>query len=170
MPKVLGSTNRVGNFLIREEWRDKNWCRDDVAVDLTGMPELALTIQGEAFAQVGTVVYEDADALGTYVLMDATYVPVTDKIGIIVDERLGDHTMYSIAYGQQVVNIEAGTTDVTELAILNKGKAMVRKDGMIFPVAQEANVLAGLADAGIEVITELQGFDAKDVEIPLRTI
>lgn len=170
MPKITSTVNRVSNFVIKEQWLDRNWCRDAVAVDLTGVPELCETVQGAPLAQVGVVVYEDADALGTWVLMDATYVAGTDKIGVIVDDRLGDDAMYDITNGQQVVNVEKGTTDVTELAVIVKGDAMVRLGGMIYPSAQEATVIAGLEAVDIMVSTQLAGIHSEAVGIPFEAV
>lgn len=151
MPKLLTTTNKVGNFMIREQWRDRNFCREDAKVALT---------TGVATKEVGAVVMIDVGTTPAYIDFDqttfATYT--AGKVGIIVDERIDDPTFYSVEDG-----LLGEDTDRT-LALLVKGDAIVRLDGLIFASGQGADVKAALEAQGITVQEELKGRHNTDVK------
>lgn len=152
MPKLLTTTNKVGNFMIREQWRDRNFCREDALVAVTGL----------ATAEVGAVVMIDEGTTTEYIDFDQTTFAgyTAGKVGIIVDERIDDPTFYSVEDG-----LLGEDTDRT-LALLVKGDAIVRLDGLIIAAGQEADAKAALEAQGITVQEQLKGRHNTDVKRP----
>lgn len=102
MTKLYTSTNKFGALVKKELWREDNWCRKDVTINITNS------------AEVGLVVFDNA---GTYEALTETkmaaWVTGTDKLAILVDER-----------------VETLATDVAsdvELAVMYRGNAILSK-------------------------------------------
>jgi hypothetical protein len=165
MAKLLTTLNSVGNFLIREQWRDRNYCRADAKVDTT--------TTGDAF-EVGEVVMQvgglSGVGAGAFVELTDAFDPDADKVGIIVDERIQDPVFYngtvSLGYGTNSSLALSETiqpdwkNDSVTLALLVRGDAMVRLDGLSFGSAGAVGkglASVGLAKAGITFNTNLKG-------------
>lgn len=150
MPKLLTTTNKVGNFMIREQWRDRNFCREDAKVAITGL----------AVKEVGAVVMIDEGTTTAYIDFDQTTFAgyTAGKVGIIVDERIDDPVFYSAEDG-----LVGEDTDRT-LALLVKGDAIVRLDGLYIDAGQEADATTALEAQGITVQDSLKGRFNTDVK------
>tara|TARA_R100001129_G_C5312539_1_gene245577 strand:+ start:1144 stop:1620 length:477 start_codon:yes stop_codon:yes gene_type:complete len=149
MPKILENINTVSNFLSREQWRDKNFCRKDVTV-------LADTA-GAKNMEVGAVLYQN-DKAGNYLELADAFDPALDNIAILVDERVGDDVILTDSGPSAKAWGTAGTT--ASLAVLVKGDAIVRKGGLFFGAAGATainNAVTSLEAAGIKVIDSFQG-------------
>lgn len=124
MAKILTSVNKVGNFLIREQWRDRNFCREDALVALTS------TISGRKM-EVGEVVIQKTGTT-KFVEFTGTAISEGDVLGIIVDERIGDEIIYQAGQSTEAkaqLKADWATGEVT-LAVLVRGDAIVRRDGL----------------------------------------
>lgn len=159
MTALLKTVNSVGNFLAREQWRDRNWCRADVAIDYSTANVLPF--------EVGEVLGRDAT------LPDAPFVRLVagltaqTEFVILVDERTSDPVFYNhvptVGYG--VVPATGKLTpdwkaDTLTLAALVRGDALVRKDGLTWGAAAPADkdtITAYFKSKGIIVQEYLHG-------------
>lgn len=166
MPKLSKSINKVGNFLIREFWRDRNWCRIDAVVDVTSADGVQFE-PGEIVgrATVGTGPFGEVTVANHATLLE---------FGIIVDERIGDPTFFDFYHADVIGTPDANSaqrapawtggagvdTDYT-LALLVGGPSMVRQDGMEYgeltTQAEKDVVNAVLEAQGIRINKQLTG-------------
>lgn len=165
MAKLLTTLNNVGNFLIREQWRDRNFCRVDGSVNVT--PSATST----EVIEVGEVVARDSTSTtAAYVRLSDGVIPANAEYGIVVDERVQDPVFYnSVATVGKGAEYVAGTdqtiqpnwsTDTVTLAVMVKGDAMVRTDGLNFGttvVGEIATARAAMEAAGIVFNDQLTG-------------
>ncbi len=183
MAAILKTVNKVSNFLAREQWRDRNWCRKDVQVDLTGLAALDPNTDVEKIVQVGMVVMLDTSVSTTkwVIYNDGAFNPAEDQVGIIVDERVGDPVFFNgtdmdgnndatLGYGK-INNMDWGTTStsVPTLAILVKGDAIVRTGGLITPVVT-SKLVPALNAQNIETVSQLSGLYSTDRKRPFRAL
>ena len=138
---LLKTLNKVGNFLIHEQWRDRNFCRADA--------EVALDLAGGEPLEVGEVVYRlIADGPAAEFIRPVTTVALADptliEVGIVVDERVQDPTFFvhpvsdgfgtdpASGLGVKQIDWSAAVAQTTTLAILKSGDAIVRDGGLTF--------------------------------------
>lgn len=159
MAALQETMNSVGNFLIREQWRDRNWCRADAAVNLT--------TSGATF-EVGEVVGRDATAPTAPFARLVTGLTNQTEFAIIVDERIQDPVFFnhavSAGFGTNPTTLGKVTpnwkADTVTLAVLVRGDAMVRTGGLSFGAADNTDktaVLAALKAKGIVAQDQLSG-------------
>lgn len=187
MPAILRTTNKVSNFLAREQWRDRNFCREDVQVDLTGLAASdGNGIAGQEIVQVGMMLMQ-VGKTGAFKAMTAAFDPAADRIGIIVDERVGDPVFYNgtdmddafdatLGTGLQT-NMNWGTTSTSKptLALLVRGDAMIRLGGTIRPLVvqdptETAKITLALKAQGIEILKGQETLYSTDLKRPFRTL
>ncbi len=181
MPAILKTTNKVSNFLAREQWRDRNWCREDVQVDLTGRATLGpYQIVGQEIVRVGTVLMQ-VNKTGAFVAATSAFNPANDRIGVIVDERVGDPTFMNgtdmkgntgaLGYGlQSPMNWGSTATSTPTLALIVKGDAIMRQGGLITSTIVDTVLATALKAQGIEVVTQLSGLYSTDRKRPFRKL
>jgi hypothetical protein len=167
MTAILTTNNNVSNFLIREQWRDRNFCRSDEAVILAGIAGSSTGITAgetrfKGVVEVGAIVMrlKDADEKTPFEALDENFT--TDStlydIGIIVDERVGDPTFYSPEDGQITPDWTLESPDTVTLALLVRGDAMVRLGGLSLEGDTYTDLVkASLEAQGITIIDKLSG-------------
>lgn len=158
MAALQKTVNSVGNFLIREQWRDRNWCRADAAVNLTTPGPIPFEV-GEVVGRNG------ANPTDPFARLVSGLTNQTE-FAIIVDERVSDPVFFnhvvSTGFGTNPTVLGKVTpnwkADTVTLAVLVRGDAMVRKDGLTFGGTTGGDkdvVLAALKAKGIVIVDQL---------------
>lgn len=155
MTALLTTQNSLGNFLIMEQDRHINWCRVDAAVDYSTSNLIPFEV-GEVLGRVGG---------GAFGRLPAGLVGITEY-AILVDDRTTDPVFYNHVCTDGYGSVPAGKVnpdwmaDTLTMAVMVRGDALVRKDGLTFGAATEADidaVMAALEAKGIRHTTQLKG-------------
>lgn len=167
MTALLKTQNSLGNFLVMEQDRHFNWCRADAAVDYSTANLIPFEV-GEVLGRTGPTA-----AFGR---LPAGLTGITEY-AILVDERTTDPVFYNHVptegYGSGVAGklTPNWMADTLTMAVMVRGDALVRKDGLTFGGATEADitiVLAALESVGIRHVTQLKGKYSTDRMHPMR--
>ena len=156
MASLLTTGNKVGNFLIREQWRDRNYCRVDAAVTLSSLSQ----------REVGTLVVQTGGAGAFAEFAAGTVIAADDVLGIIVDERINDPVF--LATGEASATLQTGDDNASRiLAVMVSGDAIVRLDGLYIKSAAKTSNGVGYdaADADVAAIVaqlKAQGITVQD--------
>ena len=110
MAAVQTRKNKVGNFLKKELWPEEFFCREQGTVTYAGL----------GAEEAGEIVYKANAAATEWIAVPAAVDPATALIGVIVDSEIDDKIDADKA-------LQTPTGDVTGVAILTKGPAVLRK-------------------------------------------
>lgn len=121
MALIDESTNKFGALVKKEIWREENWCRKDVTINITNA------------AQVGLVVFNNG---GTWEALTETkmaaWVAGTDEMAVLVDER--------------VETIAGDVASDVELAVMYRGMAILSKAPVTTSTGDPVTSLAAMYD------------------------